>query len=221
MAAAAKSNTNWFAVGISIAVVVVLVALGALVVVLNNQANDPGTAPQSALINDETGAISFGTGEDEIDTFVDFMCPACNAFEQQYGERLQAAAADNDITLNVHPISILDRYSQNTEYSSRAASSAYCVAEEAPDAFLDYFNLLFERQPAENSTGLTNDELAAIAEETGAGAAADCIAAEEFMDFVEFQTNEHDIRGTPTVEINGERIDLQAGDATKIEELLG
>ena len=219
--AAAKGNTNWFAVGISIAVVVVLVALGAFVVFLNNQANQPGAAPQSAIINDETGAISLGTGEDEIDTFIDFMCPACNAFEQQYGERLQAAAADDDITLNVHPIAILDHLSQNTDYSSRAASSAYCVAQEAPDAFLDYFNLLFANQPAEVTPGLSNEELTALAEEVGADAAASCIADEEFKDFVQFQTNDHDIKGTPTVEINGERLDLQAGDAAKIEALLG
>ncbi|KDA07085.1 DSBA oxidoreductase [Microbacterium sp. CH12i] len=221
MAAAAKSNTNWFAVGISIAVVVVLVVLGGLVVFLNNQASAPGAAPQSAIINDETGAVSFGTGADEIDTFVDFMCPACNAFEQQYGEKLQQAAANNDITLNVHPISILDHLSRNTEYSTRAAAASYCVAEKASESYLDFFNLLFEKQPAENSTGLTDDELSAFAEQVGAGAAAGCIADGTYMDFVGDQTNAHEIQGTPTVEINGERLDLQAGDAAKLDAILG
>lgn len=221
MAAAAKSNTNWFAIGISIAVVVVLVALGGLVVFLNNQASAPGAAPQSAIINDETGAVSFGTGEDQVDTFVDFMCPACNAFEQQYGAQLQEAAANNDITLNVHPISILDRFSQNTEYSTRAAAASYCVAETAPDSFLDYFNLLFEKQPAENTTGLTDDELADLADQVGAADAADCIAAGTYMDFIGDQTNAHEVQGTPTVDINGERLDLQAGGAAKLQQLLG
>ena len=173
MAAAAKSNTNWFAVGISAVVVVVLVALGAFVVFLNNQASAPGVAPEgNVLVNEETGAISFGEGETEVDVFVDFICPICGDFEDTYGEQLQAAAADDEITLNLHPISILDRYSQNTEFSTRAAASVYCVAEKAPDSALDYFNLLFDNQPEENSTGLTDDELAAFAEQTGAGAAA-------------------------------------------------
>lgn len=219
--ATAKANTNWFAIGISIAVVVILVVLVALVVFLNNQATAPGVAPKSDIVNEETGAVSFGSGEDEVDTFVDFMCPACNAFEGQFGERLQTAAANDEITLNIHPISILDRLSQNTQFSTRAAGAAYCVADAAPDAFLDYFNLLFERQPAENSPGLSDDELAALAEEVGAGAAADCIADGTYMDFVGDQTEAHDIGGTPTVEINGERIDLQAGDARLLEELLG
>jgi protein-disulfide isomerase len=219
--AAAKSNTNWFAVGISIAVVVVLVALGALVVVLNNQANAPGTAPQSAIIDDETGAIVFGDGEDTVDTYVDFMCPICGDFEKSYGEQLQTAAANGDITLNIHPVSILNRLSQNTEFSTRAGSAVYCVAAESPDSTLDFFNTLFANQPEENSAGLSDDELAAMAEQAGAGAAADCIADGTYMDFVDAQTNAHDIQGTPTVEVNGKRLDLQAGEITEMEKLLG
>ncbi|WP_175985239.1 DsbA family protein [Microbacterium tenebrionis] len=220
MAAAAKSNTNWFAIGISAAVVVVLVALGGLVVFLNNQATSPGTAPESAIVNEETGAITFGTGDTEIDTFVDFMCPICGDFEDTYGAALQDAAANDDITLNLHPISILDRYSQNTEFSTRAAASVYCVAAEAPDSALDYFNLLFENQPAENTAGLTDDELAAFADQVGAGAAADCIADGTYKRFVTSQTNQHDIQGTPTVEIDGERIE-NSEIGTRFADILG
>jgi len=219
--AAAKSNTNWFAIGVSIAVVVVLVAIGGLVVFLNNHSTAPGVAPKSDIIYAKTGAISFGDGEDEVDTFVDFMCPICGDFEKQYGEQLQAAAADGKITLNLHPISILDRYSQNTQFSTRAAAAVYCVAEKAPEAALDYFNLLFENQPAENTAGLTDDELAAFAEQAGGGAAADCIADGTYMDFVGDQTRNHEIQGTPTIEVNGKRLDLQAGEITVMEKLLG
>ncbi|WP_460802083.1 DsbA family protein [Microbacterium sp. GXF6406] len=220
MAAAAKSNTNWFAVGISIAVVVVLAGLATLVVVMNNQATAPGVAPQSALVNEETGAISFGSGDTEIDTFVDFMCPICGTFEDTYGESLQSAAANDEITLNLHPISILDRFSQNTEFSTRAAASVYCVAAESPDSTLDYFNLLFDNQPAENTTGLTDDELSALAEQVGAGDAASCIADGTYMRYIASQTRTHDIAGTPTVEIDGERLD-NADIGTRFAEILG
>jgi len=219
MAAAAKSNTNWFAIGISAAVVVVLVALAALVVVLNNQATSPGTAPSSAIVNEETGAITFGEGETQVDTFVDFMCPICGDFEDAYGEQLQAAAADDKITLNLHPISILDRYSQNTEFSTRAAASVYCVAAEAPDSALDYFNLLFANQPAENTPGLTDQELADFASQAGADAAAECIADGTYKRYVASQTNSHDIEGTPTVEIDGERIE-NSDIGAKLAEIL-
>lgn len=222
MAAAAKSNTNWFAIGISIAVVVVLVALGAVVVFLNNQASAPGTAPESsALVDNETGAISFGTGDDEVDVFVDFICPICGDFEDAYGEQLQQAAADDKITLNIHPISILNRYSTgDSEYSSRAAGAMYCVADAAPDSALNYFNLLFEKQPQENTPGLSDDELTDLANQVDAGAAADCIADGTFRTFPEDQADKHEIQGTPTVEINGER--LENGDiAARFQELLG
>ncbi|UPL13449.1 DsbA family protein [Microbacterium galbinum] len=205
--AAAKSNTNWFAIGVSAAVVVVLVVLGGLVVFLNNQATAPGVAPEGGNVNQETGAISFGGGDDEVDVFVDFMCPICGDFEDAYGAQLQSAAASDDITLNIHPISILDRYSQNTKYSTRAAGAAYCVAENAPDSFLDFFNFMFANQPQENTAGYTDEELASYAEQVGAGAAADCIADGTYMNFVRDQTNQHEIQGTPTVEINGERIE--------------
>lgn len=218
--AAAKSNTNWFVIGVSAAVVVVLAVLATVVVILNNQANDPGTAPKSDIVNQETGAISFGSGDDEIDTYVDFMCPVCGQFEDAYGEQLQTAAANDEITLNIHPVSILNRLSTTGQFSSLSGSSMYCVAEEAPDAALDYFNLLFANQPAENSAGLSVEEMSALAEQAGAGAAADCIADGTYKSFVDSQTKVHEIGGTPTVEINGERID-NANIATEFAKIFG
>src|SRR5699024_12404568 len=51
--------------------------------------------------------------------------------------------------LNLHPISILDRASQGTEYSTRAANAAYCVADEDGEAAYTFIDLLFRNQPAE------------------------------------------------------------------------
>jgi len=121
--AVAKKNTNWFAVGVSAAVVVVLIALGGVVWFMNNQATSPGATPTSNQTFDaKTGAISFGEGKDEIAVFADFQCPICKSFEDQFGADLEAAAADGRITLSYHPIAILDRYSQGTEYSSLGRS---------------------------------------------------------------------------------------------------
>ncbi|WP_243229805.1 thioredoxin domain-containing protein [Microbacterium sp. CIAB417] len=225
--AAAQGKTNWFAIWISAAVVVVLVVLGGFVVFLNNQATAPGTAPETAgIVNSETGAISFGEGETTIDTYVDFMCPICGQFEDAYGEALQDAAANDEITLNIHPISILDGASQGTEFSSRAAGSMYCVAAEAPDAALDYFNLLFENQPEEQTAGLTDEELVGLAEQAGAGAAADCITEGTYMQYTQDQVDNTPPDpatgrvGTPTVAIDGERID-NADIGTRFAEILG
>ena len=224
--AAAKSNTNWFAIGVSAAVVVVLVVLGGLVVFLNNQATGPGVAPQSAIVDDTTGAITFGGGEDSIDTYVDFMCPVCGQFEDAYGEQLQAAAADDTITLNIHPISILDFQSQNSKYSTRAANSMYCVAAEAPDSALDYFNSLFANQPQEGTAGLTDEQLGDLATQAGAESAVSCITDGTYSKFVADQTKntppdpDTGRVGTPTVVINGDRIN-NADIQTEFSRILG
>lgn len=223
--ATAKSSTNWFAIGISIAVVVILVVLGGLVVFLNNQATAPGAAPSSnGTFDAETGAISVGAGEAEttVSVFVDFQCPACKSFEDQFGAALEAKAADGSINLEYHPIAILDRYSQGTEYSSRSAGAAVCVAESNPDLYIAYSKVLFENQPAENSSGLTTEELAGFATQVGADDAVSCISDETYRKFGAAQAKANEIGGTPTVKIDGTLLDLQnAADMKKLTDLLG
>ncbi|MBS0024272.1 DsbA family protein [Microbacterium paraoxydans] len=222
--AAAKSNTNWFAIGISIAVVVVLVAIGGLVVFLNNQATSPGATPSASKNFDpENGAISKGDGKDTVAVFLDFQCPACKAFEDQFGAQLEEKAASGEITLVNHPIAILDRFSQGTEYSSRSAGAAFCVAESDADLYFDYSKVLFENQPTENTPGLTTDQLADYASQVGVDDdVVKCITDETYRKFGVAQAKKHDIQGTPTVEINGERLDLQnQADMKKLTDLLG
>lgn len=220
--AQAQSKRNWFAIGISAAVVVALVALGAVVVWMNNQATDAGPAPSSSESFDaETGAISFGDGKDVVDVFVDFQCPVCKSFEEQFGPQLEKAAEDGKITLAYHPIAILDRFSQGTEYSSRSANAAVCVAESDPDKYLDFAQTLFDNQPQENTAGLDNAQLAEYAKQVGADKAASCITDETYKKFGVAQAKKHEVQGTPTVDINGQRLNLQdQADLQKLVQLI-
>lgn len=211
MATAAR-KTNWFAIWISVAVVVVLVGVGAIVVVINNAASGPGTAPQASNVDQQTGAISFGTGTKTMDTYIDFMCPGCKGFETSYGSSIQGLVDDGTITLNVHPISILDRQSQGTKYSTRAASAMYCVAANDPSAAMPFMQAMFAGAPTEGSTGLTNDEIAAIASQAGASNSSSCITGETYTKFVTSMTPKTPVApgssgiGTPTIAINGQVI---------------
>ncbi|MFB7252430.1 DsbA family protein [Microbacterium sp. NPDC056234] len=220
--AAAQGKTNWFAIWISAAVVVILVVLGGLVVFLNNQATAPGATPESNEIFDaETGAITIGEGDDVVDVFVDFQCPACKNFEEQFGPALEQAAADGAITLRYHPIAILDRYSQGTEYSSRSAGAAVCVASTAPELYLDYAAILFENQPAENTSGLTTQQLADFATEVGADDAVSCITDETYKKYGAAQAKSNEISGTPTVVLNDTKLDLtNDADFKKLTDLI-
>ena len=213
MMATAGKRTNWFAIWVSIAVVAVVVVAGVAVVLINNAASDPGPAPEAAIVNTETGAISVGDGPDVVATYIDFMCPICNQFEGIYAETLNELVADGSITLEYHPVAILDRASQGTEYSTRSANALYCVAVTSPEAVTPFVSAMYAQQPDEGTPGLTDDEIVSIATDAGAGDIGACVKDREYGGFVTTQTQTipRDAKGqagTPTVTFNGERIDL-------------
>ena len=213
MAATAR-KTNWFAIWVSVAVVVLLVGVGALVVWMNNSAStpDPVVTPDSAVIDSETGAIAVGDGDQSMDTYIDFMCPVCNQFEQAYGEAIQGLVTDGTITLNIHPISILDRASSGTEYSTRSANAMYCVAAADGTAAVPFMQAMFANQPDEGSTGLTNEQILAIAAGVGVTGIDACVNDSEYSGYVTAMTEKTPVApgaqgiGTPTIAINGEVI---------------
>jgi protein-disulfide isomerase len=213
MAAVAR-KTNWFAIWVSVAVVVVLVIVAALVVWMNNSASTPApvVTPDAAVIDADTGAIVVGDGEDTLDTYIDFMCPVCNQFEQIYGEAISGLVEDGTITHNIHPISILDRVSQGTEYSTRAANAMYCVAAADGTAAVPFMQAMFANQPAEGTAGLTNEQILEIAGGVGVTGIDACVNDGEYSGFVTAMTGKTPVApgaggiGTPTIAVNGEVI---------------
>lgn len=225
MMAAVRKSTNWFAIGITAAVVVVVLIIGGVVFFANSQATSPGTLPQSSAVDTETGAISVGSGEKTVDTYVDFMCPVCNSFEQAYGPTLQQLADDNTITLKIHPIAILDRLSQGTQYSTRAANAAYCVAVDDAANIPAFVKAMYAQQPKENTSGLDDAALASIATTAGASdAITSCISDGTYAKFVTAMTQKTPVQpgqssvATPTIAVNGTVLSNQndlSGDPQK------
>ncbi|WP_105566324.1 DsbA family protein [Microbacterium halophytorum] len=227
MAAAAR-RVNWLVIWITAAIVVVVVAIAAIAIWMNRQALALAESPASAVVNEETGAIALGEGENVIDEYVDFMCPFCGQFHDSSGEDLSAAVESGEITLNLHPISILDGQSQGTNYSTRAANAVYCVADDNPDAVYPFYDALFQNQPGEGTTGLDDGELLDLAERAGAsGDVESCIADGTYFDFVAARTQEIPPNpqtnqvSTPTVTRNGEYVNLTLDQATDEQALLG
>jgi protein-disulfide isomerase len=217
MASAGTGKTNWFAIWISVAVVVAIVAVGGVVVWMNNMATAPAESPASASIDESTGAISIGEGPDVLQTYVDFMCPYCGDFEENWGETVSEQVSAGVLTLEVYPVAILDRASQGTEFSTRAANAMYCVAEDNPDAAYPFLDLMFANQPAETTPGLTDEEIVSFAERAGAPGAAECIADRTYADFVTQTTEQLPGGGTPAVLLNGDTLNWQLSPE---EELL-
>ncbi|GAA3217770.1 thioredoxin domain-containing protein [Oerskovia jenensis] len=153
-----------------------------------------------------------------IEVYVDYMCPICGQFEEINGAGLTALREGGSARVVVHPVAILDRYSQGSRYSTRAAASAALVADRAPDAFQDFHAGLLAGQPEEGTAGLSDEQIADVAR--AAGVPADVVAeiadggASRFASWVAAATGTATGDpalagprgfGTPTIVIDGER----------------
>ncbi|TFD27111.1 thioredoxin domain-containing protein [Cryobacterium sp. TMT2-23] len=195
-----------------------------------SQATSP---PRAGLPTGTVGAANFdagylvvGTGPDVVDVYFDPMCPYCQQFETANGDQLAALVADGSITLRLHSLTFLDRASLGTEYSSRASAALTCQATLNPDATLDYLAALFANQPAENTEGLSDDELVALA---GDGSSiAECVASGDYQAWSQANTEQAltgtipdaditQIQGTPTALVNGS---VYSGSVTDPAEFL-
>lgn len=227
---------------------IAIIAIVAVVIVNGNKPAGPGPlnmASDGIQINQgyvatETPALKAGEdpvpneraeGELNITMFVDYLCPICGQFESTNGEYISSLLENGGTTVDIHPISILDRLSQGTKYSTRAANAASCVANYSPNQFYDFHNLLFANQPAENSSGLSDDELIALTVDAGVSDADDiasCIKDKEFRAFVDASTkralngpipnsNVAQVTGTPTVIVNGVKYEGPINDLASFQ----
>ncbi|MDQ4503992.1 thioredoxin domain-containing protein [Sinomonas sp. ASV322] len=142
----------------------------------------------------------------KVVVYVDFICPICNQFEQTYGQKLTDLRNAGQITLEYRPIAFLDRNSR-TNYSSRAAAAAACVANSNPDKYADFFAELYKQQPAEGSDGLSDQKLKDIASGVGADISK-CVDDKTYRPWVKYTTQlalSSGVTGTPTAIVDGKQ----------------
>jgi protein-disulfide isomerase len=170
-------------------------------------------------------------GELNITMYVDYLCPICRQFEETNADYISSLLENGGTTVDIHPITILDRLSQGTKYSTRAANAASCVANSQPNHFYDYHLQLFVRQPEENTAGLTDDELIGLLKDAGIednGQIASCIKEQTFRPFVVASTdralngpipnsNVDKVEGTPTVIVNGMKYEGAVDDLASFQ----
>lgn len=149
--------------------------------------------------------------------YIDFICPVCKNFEAKYNETLTKLRDEGKITVEYRPLGFLDSRS-TTNYSSRAANAAACVVNESPEKYSDFVNALFDKQPAEGSAGLSDDDLKKMATEVGAKSIDSCIDQKTYRPWVKYATQEASIigvSGTPTVMVDGKQ--WGKGDSAQTE----
>ncbi len=167
-----------------------------------------------------------------IVTYIDLFCPVCQAFEQANGEQLGTWVSNGLATLEVHPISILDGSSLGTRYATRAANAMACVANYQPDVFFQATTAMYASQPAEGTSGLTNDEIAQVLASAGVTEpkVGDCILNETFTQWVADATTRTrsplpnsdvpGVSGTPTVLVNGVQYTGVLNDAAAFSDFV-
>jgi protein-disulfide isomerase len=197
-----------------VAVVIVLaVVVGAALLVARGLGGD--VEPTYAAKADGA-VVTAGTGPVVIDVYEDYLCPACERFEERYGNEITTALNEGKITVRFHTIAILDSLSTPEGYSTRAGNAALCAVPAG--IYPRYHGKLFDEQPAEGSAGLSKDELVAFGTELGAqGDFAACVQGDTHVDAVAAETKKaagdtalqtNGRFGTPTVAIGGKKIDL-------------
>jgi protein-disulfide isomerase len=174
-----------------------------------------------AFTNTKTPTADAAGDVPEIVVYVDYQCPICQAFDVPNSAQIRSWVDTGAATVEIRPISFLDRASLN-EYSSRVANAAFCVANFEPDSYYDFHETMMYNQSEEGTEGHGDNAIFAFAEEAGAGTdeVKGCIQNKSFGDYVAQHTqtvlnNPQDgiqVSGTPTILVNGLQYTWTSGE---------
>jgi protein-disulfide isomerase len=194
----------------SVAVVAVLVIAGLIGwgVLAGQEKTDATKLTTPSVAVDDGTAFAVGSGPVVVDLYEDFMCPICHEFENQTGATIKQMVADKKITVRYHPVAILDRASNGTNYSTRAAGAAAAAAQDGK--FVEYHDVLYANQPEENSDGLTDAKLIELGKSVGLGDSfATAVTDKTYDTWAGEVTETFSARGynsTPTVVVAGKQV---------------
>jgi protein-disulfide isomerase len=187
--------------------------------------------PTAALASDEKPVATERAKNSSVVSiriYLDYFCPVCGAFEKANKAQLTSWLKNGAITLEIHPIAILDRSSLGSAYSSRAANAGACVANYAPDDYWAFTQEMYAKQPAENTVGLSNAQIVAVIRSAGVHNIAritDCVDSNKFKGWVTASTTRalngplpdssaKKVLGTPTVIVDGQEYPITSTDVS-------
>lgn len=176
----------------------------------------PGAEPVPNMPGTESDVI-------DIQIYYDYFAQNAKTFSETNETQIEAWLDSGAATVEIHPLSILNPNSQGTQYSTRSANAAACVANYSPDSYWAVNKALFDKQPEERTPGLSDEELIDLVTGTGvnrAGDVEDCIREQQFKRWVQAATlralegplpgylgedseNESKVKGSPTILVNG------------------
>jgi protein-disulfide isomerase len=201
--------------------------------IVRSDAPAKGSVPVSP-----TREASGDNASNRIQLYVDYMCPACGAFEATNLNTLESVLAAGGTTIELRPLTFLDPASNGTYYSSRASGALACVANTEPELAWKTHTALLDpkNQPEEGTAGPDNKELIATLEDATGGLSQgtkSCISDEAFVPFAQKlsgwllenpvpQATDSNlmVSGTPTVVVNGDPYTGSITDAAAFSAFL-
>lgn len=218
-------------------VLVLIAAVASIALVIGNSATPAPTGPRNMLSDgikigagyeavstlgleaDEQPVPSGPNDDDVIDirVYVDYLCVHCSEFDDENAEQIGAWIEQGAVTLEVHPLALLDAQSEGTNYSTRAANAAACVASHSPNAFFSFNSALLSAQPRGGEGGLSDERILEVVEKSGAtltAAIEECVTSQQYRAWVKAATvralngplpgaDIEAVRATPTILVNG------------------
>ena len=143
-----------------------------------------------------------------IEIYLDFDCPHCKEFEEANEEYLETLLENKKATVEYKPIVVI-----GSNHSRFGGNAAACVAENAPDRYLDLNKALFAEQGKQNKTPVSKIvEGLAIQGEAGKKV-EECVTSKVYSNWLNKASdqalertdadNKQMVEGTPTVIIDG------------------
>lgn len=208
----AEQRRRAITVGGAVAVVVIIAVVAWALTRGGSGGGEQQASPKSEALSNYGITLGQDDAPTKITLYEDLQCPACKSMEDAVGPALTQAIDDGSAQVTYKLISFLDGASTN-QYSSRATNAALVVLQESgPEVFKKYHEMLYAQQPAEGGAGYEDSQLIEMAVQAGADEKAITPGIEDkvFADYIEkatAQSNDDGVEGTPTVEIDGKRVE--------------
>ncbi|WP_374929609.1 DsbA family protein [Kytococcus sedentarius] len=167
------------------------------------------------------GVVTGKAGGPELIVFEDFQCPHCKTFEEMLGDDIKQRAQDGKIQATYFPMTFMDR--DMVDHSERATSAAFCAADQ--DKYVEFKDQVFANQK-EDGSGWSDDDLKGYGKEIGLEGDAlstfeQCVQDGTYREYAKATNaaaNEMGVQSTPTIYLNGQRMELSNEEAF-LEEL--
>lgn len=179
-----------------------------------------GAGPEAGVTN---------SGAKVLDVYFDYSCHYCAAFEDLHSDEITTLLNDKKITLALHPCKILGQ-----DWTDQVMNAMGVVLDNEPDKALDFHNqvlaLFYKIYQSQDTSLMTVDNIVATAQDAGVSSSvtskfADAISANTYGEWTTEGTkvfNDKGFTGTPTVQLDGETLDLSTiGTATGLTDALG